>query len=73
MFTENDIVKDASHTKNVTNWMGLCGHVLDIYDLRSYIPWSSAPYEKVIRIIGYCCQSKINNNGLFAQNDIIWL
>lgn len=73
MLAEDDVVEDAADTENVTDWLGLCGHIFDVYDLWGYVAWCSASNEEVIGVIGYCRQAEIDDDRLLAENDVIGL
>lgn len=71
MFAENDVVENTTNAEHVTNWMGLGCHVFYVNDFRSYIPRSSTSYEKIVGVVSYRCQSEVNYDRLFAQNDVV--
>lgn len=71
MFAENDVVKDAANTEDITDWMGFCRHVLDVDDFWRDISWCSASHEKIVWIVGYSCQTKVDDYWFFTKNDIV--
>ena len=73
MLTENYVVKDASHTKNITNWLRFCSHILDIDNFRSHVPRSTTTHKQIIRLVRYSRQSKVYYDRLLCKNNVIRL
>lgn len=71
MFTENDVIKDASNTKNIADWMRFGRHVFNVNNLRSDISWSATSNKQIIGIVGYRGQSEVDYDRFFTQNDIV--
>lgn len=73
MLAEDDVVEDAADTENVTDWLGLRGHIFDVDDLGGHVAWCSASDEEVIGVVGYRRQAEIDDDGLLAENDVVGL
>lgn len=71
MLAENNVIEYAAYAENITNWMGFGRHVFDIDYLRCYISWRPTSYKQIIGIICNGSKSKINDDRLLAQYDII--
>ena len=71
MLAKNDIIKDAASTKNIADRVRFGRHILDVYNLRSYIAWSSASDKQIVRVISDCGKTKVNDYRFFAENDVI--
>lgn len=66
MLAEDYVVENATCTENVTDRMRLCAHVLNVYDFRRHIAWSTASNEQIVWIVSYRRQAEINYYRLFA-------
>lgn len=71
MFAKDDVVENATDAEDIADGLGLGGHVLNVDDLGGYVAGSAASDEEVIRVVGHRCQSEIDYDWLFAQNDVI--
>ena len=69
---ENHIIKDATCAENVTNWQWLCAHILNIYNLRRNIAWSTTTHKQILGFICYRRQTKVDYYRLFTQYYVLW-
>lgn len=53
MFTKDYIVKYASRTEHIADWVRLGRHIFDVYDLWSDVTWGSAPDKEIVRVVSY--------------------
>lgn len=54
VLAEDYVIEDTTGTEDVADWLRFCGHVFDVDDLGGNVARSTAAYEEVVRIIGYC-------------------
>lgn len=73
MLAEDDVVEDTASTKDVTDRLRLGRHILDVNDLGSNITRSSTSYKEVVRVIGNSSKSEIDDDWLFAEDDVVRL
>jgi hypothetical protein len=71
MLTENYVVEDTTCTEYITDGMRFCTHVFDVDDLGSHVAGSAAAYEQVVGIVCDGGESEIDDDGLFAEDDVV--
>ena len=72
--SEEQVMKDDSSTKNITNGLAFSRHILNVDDLWGYKSRSSTPNENVLFLLGQGWKTKIQNDSLgasfFSEHDV---
>ena len=73
VLAEDYVVEDAANAEDVRDRLRFCGHVFDVYDFRSHVAGSAATYKEVVRVVSDRGQSEVDDDGLLAEDDVVWL